>query len=131
MVTLYIMKHLLTNLRTDLEVDARRVEGAPGRPHPVYLLDSRVRCLIHGPVTILIRFSQFSSVETLSKAKHFSYLGSDVDDVALDPGEEGVVARLPRAPLGTVVVLPEVALEEMELIRSDKIRKSISNIGNE
>ena len=42
------------------------------------------------------------------------YLGSDVDDVAVDPGEESVVARLPRAPLGAVVVLPEVALEERD-----------------
>ena len=52
------------------------------------------------------------------------YLGPDVDDVAVDPGEEGVVARLPRAPLGTVVVLPKVALEE---IRYNKIIRVLAN----
>ena len=36
-----------------LQVDAGRVEGAPGRPHPVHGLDARVRRLVHGPVAIL------------------------------------------------------------------------------
>lgn len=37
----------------NLEVDARRVECAPGRPHSVYFTDSLRRSLIHSPVAIL------------------------------------------------------------------------------
>ena len=66
----------------------------------------------------------FSLAPTSTIAPTIVYRGSDVDDVAVDPGEEGVVARLPRAPLGTVVVLPEVALKGILLIRSDTIRNT-------
>ena len=40
------------------------------------------------------------------------YLGADVDDGAVGSGEDSGVAGLPRAPLGTVVVLPEGALRK-------------------
>ena len=39
-------------------------------------------------------------------------LGADVDDGAVGSWEDSGVAGLPRAPLGTVVVLPEGALRK-------------------
>ena len=41
----------------NLEVDARRVERAPGRPHPVYFSDVSGRRLVHSPVAILRKIS--------------------------------------------------------------------------
>ena len=43
--------------------------------------------------------------------KELAHLRADVDDFAIDGWEEGAVAGLPRAPLGPVLILPEVALQ--------------------